>query len=191
MPIHPWLIAVLLLAAGGAALAASFYWTVRRRDLTRRPEERQVGFGFKKTLLIYQPSNRGRINAIAWELARSLAKAGHTVTLNVPSPVLSYDPEEYDLLVFGGSAYLGAVGRPLKIDREKEAVYRRAEKEVNALVSMYKTSFRAEPEDYLAMAALGLAVNNVEMELSRSLGEDIDRLVELDKELDQYINNEL
>ena len=114
MPIHPWLIAVLLLAAGGAALAASFYWTVRRRDLTRRPEERQVGFGFKKTLLIYQPSNRGRINAIAWELARSLAKAGHIVTLNVPSPVLSYDPEEYDLLVFGGSAYLGAVGRPLK-----------------------------------------------------------------------------
>ena len=45
MPIHPWLIAVLLLAAGGAALAASGYWTVRRRDLTRRPEARQVGFG--------------------------------------------------------------------------------------------------------------------------------------------------
>ena len=107
MPIHPWLIAVLLLAAGGAALAASFYWTVRRRDLTRRPEERQVGFGFKKTLLIYQPSNRGRINAIAWELARSLAKAGHTVTLNVPSPVLSYDPEEYDLLVLAAAPIWG------------------------------------------------------------------------------------
>ena len=88
-------------------------------------------------------------------------------------------------LTIAGKSY------PLKIDREKEAVYRRAEKEINARVSMYKTSFRAEPEDYLAMAALGLAVNNVEMELSRSLGEDIDRLVELDKELDQYINNEL
>lgn len=114
MPIHPWLIIPLLLVAGAAALWGSFSWTVHRRDLIRRPEERQVGFGLKKTLLIYQPSNRGRINAIAWELAKALARAGHTVTLNVPSPVLTYDPGEYDLLVFGGSAYLGAVGRPLK-----------------------------------------------------------------------------
>lgn len=88
-------------------------------------------------------------------------------------------------LTIAGKSY------PLPIDREKEAIYRRAEKEVNALVSMYKTNYRAEPEDYLAMAALSLAVNNVEMELSRSLGEDIDKLVELDKELDHYINNEL
>ena len=111
---RPWLLALLLLAAGAAALAAGLSWTVRRRDLVRRPEERRVGFGFRKTLLIYQPSNRGRVNAIAWELARTLARAGHTVTLNVPSLVLTYDPAEYDLLVFGGSAYLGSVGRPLK-----------------------------------------------------------------------------
>ena len=114
MPIQPWLIALLLLAAGGAALWGGMSWIIHRRDLTRRPEERQVGTGEKKTLLIFQPSDRGRIQSIAWELARSLAGAGHTVTLNAPSPVLSYDPGEYDLLVFGGSAYLGAVGRPLK-----------------------------------------------------------------------------
>ena len=59
-------------------------------------------------------------------------------------------------LTIAGKSY------PLKIDREKEAVYRRAEKEVNALVSMYKTSFRAEPEDYLAMAALGLVISIVD-----------------------------
>jgi len=77
---------------------------------------------------------------------------------------------------------------PLPIDREQEEFYRRAEKEVNELVSLYKTRYRAEPEDYLAMAALQLAVNNVEMERRRSLGEEIDKLVALDQELERYIN---
>ena len=110
----PWLIFVLALLAGGLVLAAVFYWTARRRDLVRRPVEKQVGYGARKALLIYQPSNRGRNHAVAWALARALAKAGHTVTLNYPSPVLSYDPQAYDLLIFGGSAYIGSVGRPLK-----------------------------------------------------------------------------
>ena len=68
-----WLIPPLTLAALAAALYLIFYWTVRRRDLVRRPVERQVGYGFKRALLIYQPSNRGRNNAIAWALARALA----------------------------------------------------------------------------------------------------------------------
>lgn len=109
-----WLIPLLLLAAFVAALWLDFHWTARRRDLVRRPVEKQVGFGFKKALLIYQPSNRGRNHAIAWNLARTLAKANHTVTLNFPSPVLKYDPNDFDLLVFGGSAYMGELGRPLK-----------------------------------------------------------------------------
>ena len=108
------LVLFLLLLGGGAALAGLFYWTARRRDLVRRPVEKQVGYGPRKALLIYQPSNRGKNHAMAWALARALAKAGHTVTLNYPSPVLSYDPQSYDLLIFGGSAYMGAVGRPLK-----------------------------------------------------------------------------
>lgn len=110
----PWLIFSLALLAGGLVLTAVFYWTARRRDLVRRPVEKQVGYGARKALLIYQPSNRGRNHAAAWALARALAKAGHTVTLNYPSPVLSYDPQGYDLLIFGGSAYIGSVGRPLK-----------------------------------------------------------------------------
>lgn len=109
-----WLIPLLLLAAGVGGLILLFYWTGRRRDLIRRPEEKQVGYGFKKALLIYQPSNRGKNHALAWALARTLAKAGHTVTVNYPSPVLSYDPAEYDYLIFGGSAYMGELGRPLR-----------------------------------------------------------------------------
>ena len=111
---HPWLTVFLALLGGGLALAAMFYWTARRRDLVRRPVENRVGYGVRKTLLIYQPSNGGRSHAIVWALARALARAGHTVTLNYPSPVLSYNPQDYDLLIFGGSAYIGAVGRPLK-----------------------------------------------------------------------------
>lgn len=109
-----WLIPLLALLTALAALFLTVHWTARRRDLVRRPVEHQVGFGFKKALLIYQPSNRGKNHAIAWGLARALAQAGHTVTVNFPSPVLQYDPGEYDLLVFGGSAYLGELGRPLK-----------------------------------------------------------------------------
>ena len=76
----PWLMFVLVLLAGGLVLAAVFYWTARRRDLVRRPVEKQVGYGARKVLLIYQPSNRGRNHAIAWALARALAKAA------IPSP---------------------------------------------------------------------------------------------------------
>lgn len=112
--LHPWLILFLALLGGGLLLAAIFYWTVQQRDLVRRPVEKQVGYGARKVLLIYQPSNRGKNHAIAWALARALAQAGHTVTLNYPSPVLSYDPQNYDLLIFGSSVYMGAVGRPLK-----------------------------------------------------------------------------
>ena len=111
---YPLLILLFALVGGGLALAVIFYWTARRRDLVRRPVEKQVGYGPRKALLIYQPSNRGKNHAIAWALARALARSGLTVTLNYPSPVLTYAPEEYDLLIFGGSVYMGTVGRPLK-----------------------------------------------------------------------------
>lgn len=104
---------LLLAAAVAGGLWLLVWWTGKRRDLVRRPEEKTVGYGFKKTLLIYQPSNRGRNHAIAWELARTIAKAGYTVTVNYPSPVLDYDPMDYDYLIFGGNTYLGEVGRPL------------------------------------------------------------------------------
>lgn len=114
MCVDIWVGLLILAGAAGAGLWLLFYWTARRRDLVRRPEEKQVGYGFKKALLIYQPSNRGKNHAIAWALARTLAKAGHTVTVNYPSPVLDYDPAEYDYLIFGGSVYMGELGRPLR-----------------------------------------------------------------------------
>lgn len=78
---------------------------------------------------------------------------------------------------------------PLSIEREKEEKYRRAEKEINELVTKFRSRFRAESEDYLAMAALQISLANVELEMSRSLGDDIDALVDIDRELDEYLSS--
>ena len=76
----------------------------------------------------------------------------------------------------------------LSIEREKEAIFRRAEKEVNRLTAAVESQDMAEREDYLAVVALQLAVRAVELESSRSLGKDIDRLDELDRMLEDHLN---
>ena len=78
---------------------------------------------------------------------------------------------------------------PLSIERENEEKYRRAEAEINALVSGYRERFKAEDGDYLAMAALQIALANVEMEMSRSLGAEVDELAEIDSRLDEYLDS--
>ncbi|MBQ4278421.1 MAG: cell division protein ZapA [Rikenellaceae bacterium] len=78
---------------------------------------------------------------------------------------------------------------PLSIERSDEEKYRRAERDVNMLVSTYKKHFRAEAEDYLAMAALQLAVNNIDSEMNRGLGEAEGELIDLDRQLDEYLGN--
>lgn len=78
---------------------------------------------------------------------------------------------------------------PMTIERDMEEKYRRAEKEINQLVSKFRGRFLAENSDYLAMAAIQIAVANVEMEMSRSLGEDIDALMDMDKELEGYLSS--
>lgn len=78
---------------------------------------------------------------------------------------------------------------PMSIERESEEKYRRAEREINDLVVKFRGKFRADESVYLAMAALQVSLAKVEMELSRSLGDDIDALVEMDKELDSYLNS--
>lgn len=76
----------------------------------------------------------------------------------------------------------------LGIDREKEEIFRRAEKEVNRLTAAVESQYMADREDYLAVAALQLAVKVVELEASRSLGKDVDRLEELDRMLGEHLN---
>ena len=75
----------------------------------------------------------------------------------------------------------------MAIDRTKEERYRRAESEINKIVTEFRGRYRAEREDYLALAALRIALENVDMEMSRSLGEEIDELKEIDRELESYL----
>ena len=78
-------------------------------------------------------------------------------------------------------------GYALSIERDKEEIYRRAEKEVSRLMAAVESQYRAEKEDYLSAVALQLAVKVVELEADRSLGKDIDRLDELNRMLDEHL----
>ena len=73
----------------------------------------------------------------------------------------------------------------LGIEREKEEIFRRAEKEVNRLTAAVESQYMADREDYLAVVALQLAVKVV---ASRSLGRDIDELDALNRRLDEHLN---
>ncbi len=78
---------------------------------------------------------------------------------------------------------------PLNIDTEKEERYRRAEREINSLVTRFESNYRLEPIDHLAMAALQISVTQIEMEMSRNMNSDRDELNKLDKDLDKYLNS--
>ena len=47
----------------------------------------------------------------------------------------------------------------------------------------------AEPEDYLAMAAIQVAVGKVTLEMDRSLSNQLAELEALNREIDNYLND--
>ena len=79
----------------------------------------------------------------------------------------------------------------LNIDREKEEVYRLAEREVNNyLKQIMKMKFQKwESQDYLSMAALKFAINTIDLIKNREVGaDDLNELKALDSEIDTYLN---
>lgn len=52
--------------------------------------------------------------------------------------------------------------------QDEEEKFRRAARDLNGLIAAYQTRFAAEPEDYLAMAALQVAADKVGMEMDRA-----------------------
>ena len=102
MPALGWGVLIAGLLAGLIVLL--LYRVLNQRDQVHKPHETIYGVGFKRALLIYQPSNRGGNRLAAQTLAEALAQAGYTVTVNHPSRRLEYDPKGYDLLIFGGAA---------------------------------------------------------------------------------------
>lgn len=79
----------------------------------------------------------------------------------------------------------------LHIEREKEEIYRLAEREVNAYLAQIKqNNFRNwTDQDYLSMAALKFAIAHADLRQSREVGsEDLRRLEQLDEGIDSYLN---
>ncbi len=72
------------------------------------------------------------------------------------------------------------------IESTDEEVYRHAEREVNRLFAE-NAHPSLLPKDRLALAALHLAMENVTLRTSRSLGTEIDRLAEVDKQMSDYL----
>lgn len=84
---------------------------------------------------------------------------------------------------------IGGKEYPMTINQNDEEKYRRAAKEINQLIAAYKASYMAEPEDYLAMAAIQVAVGKVTLEMDRSLSNQLEELDALNREIDNYLND--
>ena len=84
---------------------------------------------------------------------------------------------------------LGGKEFKMNVPVQDEEKYRKAASDINTLIDAYKKTFRAEPDDYLAMAALQTAVLKVEMEMSRDLSSDKEMLKALDTKLGEYLDS--
>ncbi len=74
------------------------------------------------------------------------------------------------------------------IDAADEELYRHAEREVNRLY-MGNAHASLLPKDQLALAALTLAMENVELRLGHSPSEEAARLAKLEKEVNEYLGS--
>ena len=79
----------------------------------------------------------------------------------------------------------------MRIDPQKEEIYRLAEREVNRYVTKYEQAHLDGygVGDYLAIVALQLAVSNIRLSQSREIGsEELKRLAELAKEVGAHLD---
>ncbi len=141
------MILAVLAVSGLIAAMALLKGAVRKRDRVRSPEERTYGAGERAALLLYQPSNHGGNVPLTQALAEQVAALGYTVTVNYPSEQLPYNPEDYDLLIFGTNVYMGEVAEPVK-------KYLSAHPFADKRVLLYVTGKLAERPELDALAAL-------------------------------------
>ncbi|MBE6210008.1 MAG: cell division protein ZapA [Rikenellaceae bacterium] len=76
---------------------------------------------------------------------------------------------------------------PFTIDAAEEELYRKAERLVAERMFDFN-QINLPQKDQLALAALALGMENLRLKQTRSLGEDLDRLSEVEEQLDQYLS---
>lgn len=106
-------ILALMLVCGVVAMIF-FKLTIGKRDSWKSPEEQSFGSGEKRALFLYQPSNGKHNVPSAHALAEQVARRGYAVTVNYPSEQLTYDPADYDLLIYGTAVYMGETSKALR-----------------------------------------------------------------------------
>lgn len=74
-----------------------------------------------------------------------------------------------------------------EVDAAQEEIYRHAAKTVNEMHAGLPKNKGWVAKQEFALIALNLAMENLRMKTGRSLGEEIDRLADLDRRLDDYI----
>jgi cell division protein ZapA len=80
---------------------------------------------------------------------------------------------------------------PLKIDRKDEERIRKAARLINERVLQYKQRYAdKDNQDFLAMAALQLAIKNLEWEEKENDQEIYGKLVEITDSLEEYIQRQ-
>ena len=78
--------------------------------------------------------------------------------------------------------------RVFKIPRDKEELYRRAERELIATEDSLRRKFAADnDEDYFAWAALQMAVNYVELEMKGNVDGEQMQLQQIEEQIDAYL----
>ncbi len=76
---------------------------------------------------------------------------------------------------------------PFTIDAAEEEIYRKAERQVNERMAEFN-KINLPQKDQLALAALAISMENMRIKQSRSMGEEMDSLGEIDAKLDQYLS---
>lgn len=77
----------------------------------------------------------------------------------------------------------------MTIPKSEEEKYRRAATQINSMISAYKGSYVAEDQEYLAMAALQMALHKVNLEMDRQLSDQMQTIEEIGAKIDTYLNS--
>ncbi len=76
----------------------------------------------------------------------------------------------------------------MTIDDSREDIHRFAARKINSRVAELEGKYEMPTGKALAIAALEISIQSMDMERSRSLGSEIDALEALDRKLGDYLN---
>ncbi|WP_343209745.1 hypothetical protein [Anaerolentibacter hominis] len=105
---------VIVLAMIIAGMMLFFRHFLRLLQRKNRSEERRLEGGSRQALILWHPSGHNSMRRVTDLAAKKLQEKGYTVTVNYVSDQLNYQPEEYDLLMFGTPVYMGQTSLPLQ-----------------------------------------------------------------------------